>query len=238
MSPQLTSTMKMGMAKVGVAREKDLQREQRLLIQFRQGEFFMQALLVVDAQNEFSATGLRPVPNHSEALGRIKQHVRDARDEKRPIAWVQHHNKPHESKAFIPGSWGAELSPGLGPQSAFGTERLFVKDVYGAFTATGLEEWLREEGVSNVLIVGFYAHACLSTSVREALIRGFDVFLDPEATGARTMEDPILGSQSAEEVRRSALLQLVNMGAKVVSAPVWSKQRDTETSMRGIRARA
>ena len=28
----------------------------------------MQALLVVDVQNEFSPEGLRPVPNHAEAL--------------------------------------------------------------------------------------------------------------------------------------------------------------------------
>src|SRR5262245_36374208 len=63
--------------------------------------------------------------------------------------------------------------------------------------------------------LGFYAHMCLSTSVREALIRGLDVFIDPEATGARDLEHPALGRQSADEVRRSALLQLTNMGAQV-----------------------
>jgi nicotinamidase-related amidase len=175
----------------------------------------MQALLVVDAQNEFSGMGLRPVPNHAAALANILHHVRLARVERRPIAWVQHHNKPHESKAFVPGSWGAELSPGLGPTTSSGRERLFVKDVYGAFTATGLEGWLRELEVTEVLIVGFYTHMCLSTSVREALIRGLEVLVDPDATGARDLDDPALGRQTADEVRRSALLQLVAMGATV-----------------------
>ena len=179
-------------------------------------EWFMnQALIVVDAQNEFSAKGLRPVPNHESALEVIAEHVALARAQRRPIAWVQHHNRPDESRAFVPGSWGAAWSPGLGPQSGFGPEALFQKDVYGAFTTTGLEGWLREAGVQSVLIVGFYAHMCLSTSVREALVRGFDVVVDPNATGARDLEDGALGRQSADEVRRSALLHLRNMGATV-----------------------
>jgi len=174
-----------------------------------------QALIVVDAQNEFSADGLRPVPNHASALETIQAHIAFARDRQWPIAWVQHHNRPNESHAFVPGSWGAELSPGLGPQDGFGPEALFQKDVYGAFTNTGLEGWLRDAGVQTVLIVGFYAHMCLSTSAREALIRGFDVVVDPNATGARDLEDEALGRQTADEVRRSALLHLRNMGATV-----------------------
>lgn len=180
----------------------------------------MQALLVVDAQNEFSATGLRPVPNHESAIRQIEAHVDKARERKLPIAWIQHHNKPHESRAFVPGTWGAELSPGLGPQSRFGPERLFVKDVYGAFSAEGLEDWLRRLHVKEVLIVGFYAHMCLSTSAREALIRGYDVLIDPQATGARDLHDDVMGHQSADEVRRCALLHLIDMGAKVIQPSI------------------
>lgn len=174
-----------------------------------------QAVIVVDAQNEFSPKGLRPVPNHASALAAILEHVAAARAERRPIAWVQHHNKPTESRAFVPDSWGAALSPGLGPESGHGPEVLFQKDVFGAFTTTGLEDWLRANQVHSVLIVGFYAHMCLSTSVREALIRGFEVFVDPKATGARDLEDETLGRQTADEVRRSALLHLKSMGATV-----------------------
>jgi nicotinamidase-related amidase len=177
----------------------------------------MQALVVVDAQNEFSPEGKRPVPDHADALAAIKQHVERAREQKRPIAWVRHHNRPDESPAFIPGSWGAEFSDGLGPRTAFGPEVLFEKDVFGAFTGTNLESWLRSLDAGEVLIVGFYSHMCVSTSVREALVRGFEVFLDPAATATRALEDPVLGRQAADEVRRTALLQLVNMGAHLVA---------------------
>lgn len=174
-----------------------------------------QALIVVDAQNEFSAEGKRPVPNHTSALAAILDHVDRARGERRPIAWVRHHNKPGESPAFIPQSWGAEFSPGLGPRPGFGPEVLFEKDVFGAFTGTGLDAWLRSVGADAVLIVGFYAHMCLSTSAREALVRGYEASVDPEATGARDLDDIGLGRQTADEVRRSALLHLANMGVTI-----------------------
>jgi nicotinamidase-related amidase len=172
----------------------------------------MQALIVVDVQNEFSATGLRPVPNHADALEHIRFRIQHARQLRQPIAWIIHYNKPAESRAFVPGTWGAEPSPGLGAELGFGSEKRFEKDVYGAFTGTGLEEWLRSIGAESVLIVGFYTHMCLSTSAREALVRGFEVGVDPDATGARDLEDEILGKLTADEVRRSALLHLQNMG--------------------------
>jgi nicotinamidase-related amidase len=150
-------------------------------------------------------------------LARIQVQVEQARRARHPIAWVQHHNRPDESPAFVPGSWGAELSPGLGPQSGFGPERLFQKDVFGAFTYTDLEPWLLSHEVSSVLIVGFYAHMCVSTTCREALVRGFQVSIDPDATGAGDLEDARLGRLSADEVRRSALLHLQHMGVKLVS---------------------
>ena len=186
----------------------------------------MEALIVVDAQNEFSAGGKRPVPNHPDALARIQAHVARARAQWRPVAWVRHHNKPHESPAFVPGTWGAELSPGLGPQPGFGKERLFEKDVYGAFSGTPLEAWLRGLGVRSVLVVGFDAHMCVSTTAREALIRGFDVIIDPAATGARDLADPSLGHQDANEVRRAALLHLVNMGAVMWADAVVQPHQD------------
>ena len=178
------------------------------------------ALVVVDAQNEFSAGGNRPVPNHSSAIAAIQRQVDRARQERRPIAWVRHYNKPQEASAFTRGTWGAKLSPGLGPQAGFGVEALFEKEVYGAFTGTTIEEWLHLNRVQSVLIVGFYAHMCLSTCAREALSRGFQVLLDPEATGSCDLESEIFGKQTADEVRRSALLHLTNMGAIVADASV------------------
>jgi len=50
----------------------------------------MEALIVIDAQNEFSQNGKRPVPNYLHAIEIIKKHVEQARMSKTPIAWVRH----------------------------------------------------------------------------------------------------------------------------------------------------
>jgi nicotinamidase-related amidase len=92
--------------------------------------------------------------------------------------------------------------------------------VYGAFSGTNVEIWLHSVGADAVLIVGFYAHMCLSICAREALIRGFEVSVDPEATGARDLEDPVLGRQTADEVRRSTLLHLTNMGVTIAERSI------------------
>jgi hypothetical protein len=42
--------------------------------------------------------------------------------------------------------------------------------------------------------------------------------LTPQATGACDLDNQVFGKQTADEVRRSALLHLTNMGAVVVDS--------------------
>jgi nicotinamidase-related amidase len=175
----------------------------------------MQALIVIDAQNEFTKNGNRPVPNHDMAIAVISKRVEEARLENRPIAWVRHFNKPTDSPAFIPGTWGAEYVSGFGPKEEVGIEKEFQKNVYGAFTGTNIGAWLKTVGAEEVLIVGFYTHGCVATTARETIMADLDVSLDPDATGACDITNEILGKLSADEVRRSALLHLSNMGASI-----------------------
>jgi pimeloyl-ACP methyl ester carboxylesterase/nicotinamidase-related amidase len=175
----------------------------------------MQALIVIDAQNEFSQSGQRAVPNHSEAIEVIQARVDEARREGRPIAWVRHFNRPNESIAFKPGTWGAEFCPGLGPKAGREMEVEFQKEVYGAFTGSKLGNWLKDLAVDDVLILGFYTHGCLSTTAREAIMLGLNVSIDPSGTGACDLAHELLGTLTADEVRRSSLLQLAGIGVRI-----------------------
>lgn len=173
----------------------------------------MPALIVIDVQNEFSQHGKRPVPGHLEVIAEIRRLVEQARSAGHYIAWIRHFNKSTESPAFVPGTWGAEFVAGFGPAPDSGREIEFQKNVYGAFTGTDIGSWLDSLNVDEILITGFYTHGCVSTTAREAIMAGLTVFIDPSATGACDMEHEILGVLSADEVRRTALLQLANMGA-------------------------
>jgi nicotinamidase-related amidase len=175
----------------------------------------MHALVIVDAQNEFSPQGQRAVPGHAAALAAIARLAELARRDRAPIAWIRHHNRPDEGPAFRSDSWGAEFSPGMGPQQGHGPEVEFHKDVFGAFSGTDLEAWLHGVGADGVLLGGFFTHMCVSTTAREGLMRGFAVTVDADATGARDVDDGRVGRMSADEVRRSALLHLADMGARI-----------------------
>lgn len=176
----------------------------------------MYALIVIDAQNEFSKDGKRPVPNFFNAVKRISERAEQARKENCPIAWIRHFNKTNESKAFVPDTWGGEFHSGFGPKPGRDLEKEFHKNVFGAFAGTDVGIWLKSLQVNAIVIVGFYTHACVSTTAREALMMDFDVSIDYNGTGACDMTHELLGSLTADEVRNSALLQLANMGANIV----------------------
>ena len=168
----------------------------------------MEALVVIDAQNDFSPAGAMAVEGHAAALEQLAGRVAVAREAGRPVAWIVHNNGPDAAR-FRPGSWGAELSPGLEPTEG---EPVFVKTVFGALTGTALGAWLDEQGASAIELVGFLTHMCVSTTAREALMRGLAVAIDAKATGTRSI-DSSAGSFTADVIHRSALAQLETMGA-------------------------
>ena len=176
----------------------------------------MYALIVIDGQNEFSKDGMRPVPNFLNAVKRISERAEQARKASCTIAWIRHFNKPNESQAFVPDTWGAEFYSGFGPKSGNDLEAEFHKNVYGAFAGTDVGIWLDSLQINTILIVGFYTHACVSTTAREALMMDLEVTIDYYGTGACDMTYELLGSLTADEVRNSALLQLANMGANII----------------------
>lgn len=176
----------------------------------------MKALIVIDVQNEFSAKGQRAVAGHAQYINNIRDRVKEARSKSIPIAWVKHYNLPNEPAAFIPGEWGSEFTEGMGPCAGSTREIIFEKHVYGAFTGSSIGAWLRSLGADTVVIMGFYSHMCVSTTSREALMEGLDVYIDQECTASCDIKHELLGSMSAQQVKRSALLQLSNMGAMIL----------------------
>ena len=74
-------------------------------------------------------------------------------------------------RCLIAGEPCWELIPELRPAPG---EAVVDKSGYGAFTGTGLDEHLRRASLRNLVIVGLTTDCCVSTSLREALDRGFD----------------------------------------------------------------
>ncbi len=120
--------------------------------------------------------------------------LRAYRDRSLPVIHTRHALGPGEDSGHM-GRWWKETLVDrdpltkpierLAPQSG---EVIIRKSQYSAFSGTTLDEVLKAEDVSMVLITGVMTHLCCESTAREAFARGYDVFLVVDATASRNEE--------------------------------------------------
>lgn len=76
----------------------------------------------------------------------------------------------------------SQLIPELRPLT--GAATVLEKTQYDAFHETGLEAWLRQRQVEQLIIGGVAAELCCETTARSAFVRGFDVFFLIDGTAS------------------------------------------------------
>lgn len=82
----------------------------------------------------------------------------------------------HRSMQFPP-DW-TELMPELAQQPQ---DHLVTKYTWGAFAGTGLEQWLKSAGVTQVVLAGVATSIGVESTAREAYALGFNVTLAVDA---------------------------------------------------------
>ena len=161
------------------------------------------ALIVIDMQKGFDepSWGTR---NNPDAEIKITLLISAWREKNLPVIHVQHCSiEPHS--VLRPGHPGNAFKEECMPLEG---EKEFKKSVNSAFIGTGLEEYLQQNDIKSLVIVGLTTDHCVSTTTRMAGNLGFNVTLvsDATATFNRTGHDGI--EYSADEIHRIHLASL------------------------------
>jgi biuret amidohydrolase len=92
-------------------------------------------------------------------------------------------DKGPRGRALIRGEPGFEIVPELAPAPG---EPVFDKPSYGAFATTELERHLRANGVTHLVLTGVTTDCCVTSTLREALDRGFECLVLDDCVGCAT----------------------------------------------------
>ncbi|KAF2816158.1 Isochorismatase hydrolase [Mytilinidion resinicola] len=168
------------------------------------------ALLIIDAQNEY-ADGALKVTNASSSGAVIASLLKKYREVNGKIVHILHAT-PEGAPLFTPGTALAEEFKEVKAEKRDGEEVVW-KQFPGAFAETGLKDLLEGWGIKKVVLVGYMAHVCVSTTAREAHQKGYEVVLVEDGIGDRDIP-----GANGDEVKKITLLELNDVFGTVLKS--------------------
>jgi nicotinamidase/pyrazinamidase len=173
----------------------------------------MEALIVVDVQNDFCAGGALPVPDGEAVVEPVNRLAAQAQF---VVATRDWHPPDHRSFAEHGGPWpvhcvrdtaGAQLHPGVErAQLDLVLDKGHARDRegYSGFEGTELETLLRDRGVETVHVAGLALDYCVKETALDAKRAGFDVVVHRGATRAVEV-DPGDGDRAVAALREAGV---------------------------------
>lgn len=166
------------------------------------------ALLIIDAQNEY-ASGLLKVTN-AEASGKVIASLLEKyRAANGKVVHILH-KTPDGAPIFTTNTPLADEFDALKSKDG---EELIWKNHPGSFADTNLDELLKGWGIKKVVLTGYMAHVCVSTTARQAAQRGYDVLVVEDGIGDRDIP-----GVKGEELTKVTLAELGDVFATVVKS--------------------
>jgi nicotinamidase-related amidase len=170
-------------------------------------------LLLIDHQQEYSATGGLPLTGIDAAVAEIGRLLAAARSAGAPVIHIQQQGRPGGA-LFTPGTPRADFIASVRPADG---ELVILKGLPNAFAKTTLDEALRKIGRNELIVAGFMTHMCVSATVRSALDHGYRTSVVAAGCATRDLPDPLSDSVlSATELHRAALTALADRFATIL----------------------
>ncbi|KAJ5979613.1 isochorismatase family hydrolase [Penicillium waksmanii] len=169
-------------------------------------------LIIIDAQNEYATGHLQVelVNETRKVISDLLSLYRSTGNGKNIVHVV--HEVPAGAPVFTPGTPLAEEFSELTPQSG---EKVVAKNFPNSFAQTDLDEYLKGLGEvgKKIVLVGYMAHVCVSTTARAGAEKGYDVIVARDAVGDRNIP-----GVKAKDLVDTALFELADAFATVLSA--------------------
>lgn len=168
-------------------------------------------LIIIDAQNEY-ATGALKTENVTEtrkSIAKLLERYRQAGNGKNIVHVV--HEVPEGAPVFTPNTSLAQEFEELNPRAG---EKVVTKNFPNSFAKTDLHAYLQGLGDvgKKVVLVGYMAHVCVSTTTRAAAELGYDAIVVRDAVGDRDIP-----GVKAENLVSVVLSELADAFGTVVS---------------------
>lgn len=143
------------------------------------------AIIVVDLQNEYLATGKLPLVGIDAATANAVRVIADARAKGVPVLHVRHESASSDAQIFVPGSDGVRIMAAVAP---VGDEPVIIKNHVNSFRDTDLKQQLEARGIEDVVVVGAMSHMCVDAVVRASADMGYAVTVLHDACATRDLE--------------------------------------------------
>lgn len=139
----------------------------------------MRALLVIDMLKDFvHEDGALPVEGAAKLIPKINAEIKKFRGRGEPVIFIADSHAPDDKefeiwpKHCVKGSDGAEVIEGLDKKDE---DEVIAKTTYSAFYNTGLEEVLKDKGVTELILTGVLTDICVMHTAADAAMRGYGV---------------------------------------------------------------
>ncbi|WP_331235547.1 cysteine hydrolase family protein [Natronorarus salvus] len=168
------------------------------------------ALVLIDVQEGFDdpVWGERNNPDAEDNVGRLLDAWRESG---KPVIHLKH-DSVEEDSPLRPDRPGNAIRAFAEPREG---EPVFAKSVNSGFIGTDLESHLLEEGIEDLVLVGFTTDHCVSTTTRMAENLGFSPTVVADATAAFDRDGYDGTRYSADESHCLALAHLSGEFAEI-----------------------
>ncbi|KAL4890975.1 Isochorismatase-like protein [Aspergillus ambiguus] len=169
-------------------------------------------LIIIDAQNEYASGHLKVehVAESRKVIADLLSRYRQGGNGANIVHVV--HETPAGAPVFTPGTPLAAEFDELKPEPG---EKTVIKHFPSSFAQTDLHEYLQSLGSlgKKIVLVGYMAHVCVSTTTRAGNELGYDVVIVKDAVGDRNIP-----GVDADTLVSVALNELADAFGTVVTA--------------------